>query len=176
MGLDQHNRLLVVEKVRTQLVTDEPPAHGHGPCSHPRFASNDPRRHARPTAGDPVNGPAEAAYSGGVRRLLLVVAAALTAATLVSCSQSEISAADAYKVGCPAVDVAVAGGSVANKATVAGLRALRDSNQLNPQAQEWLTAAVQAIETADVDALPAGARQTLVDGCADNGYPLQNLA
>ena len=74
---------------------------------------------------------------------MLALAALVTALTLTSCAQTGVSAADAYKIGCPAVDSALGGGTVVNKVSVAGLKALRDSNQLGPEAQTWLVAVIR---------------------------------
>lgn len=105
----------------------------------------------------------------------MAAAVLASTATLTACAESGLTAQDAYQVGCPAVDAAVGGGSVVNTATVAGMKALRDSDQLNPEAQRWLVAAIGAIESADPNAMPADARKLVVDGCADHGYPLRNL-
>jgi len=93
---------------------------------------------------------------------------------LAGCS-SAISAEDAYKVGCPAVDSAAGGGSLVSKATVAGLKQVRDSGALDPGAQRWLDAAVSLLESDDPSAVSAEAKKVIIDGCADNGYPLRNL-
>jgi hypothetical protein len=71
------------------------------------------------------------------------------------------------------VDAAVAGGSIAGEATVSGLKALRDSGQLDPEPQRWLDTAIAVIE--DPDNAPPEAKQLILDGCSDNGYPLRNL-
>jgi hypothetical protein len=63
-----------------------------------------------------------------VAAVLLGVAAV---AGLASCS-SEVTAEDVYKVGCPAVDSAVGGGSLVGKATVAGLKKLSESGTRSP--------------------------------------------
>ena len=93
---------------------------------------------------------------------------------LASCAQTGVSAADAYRVGCPAVDSAVAGGSVAGQAAVTGLKALRDSGTLDPQPTQWLDAAIGALE--DPQDVPPEAKALIVDGCAAQGYPLRDLS
>ena len=116
-----------------------------------------------------------AAYAGGMRKIaaaLLISVAAF--AGLVSCS-SGVSAADAYKIGCPAVDSAAAGGSVVGKASVAGLKKLRDSGTLDPEPQKWLDAVISLLESDDPNQVSGEARKLIIDGCAENGYPLRNL-
>ena len=111
-----------------------------------------------------------------LRRLGLLLAAVLIAAVgLTACSSDSAGAEDAYKIGCPAVDAAVAGGSVANQAAVKALQAAHDSGQLDPEPMKWVEAALAALSSADPNDLPADARTLLVDGCADHGYTLQNL-
>jgi hypothetical protein len=102
-----------------------------------------------------------------------LVLAALALAASSGCAETGVSANDAYKIGCPAVDAAAAGGSAASSATAAGLKALRDSNQLAPEAQAWVEAAVAALE--NPDSLPADTKKMIIDGCERNGYRLQNL-
>lgn len=106
---------------------------------------------------------------------LAVAAAALALGGLAACSETGVSPADAYKIGCPALDAAAAGGSAVNSAGVTGLKVLRDSGQLGPEAQTWLEAAIAALESGRPEELPAEAKALLVDGCARNGYQLQNL-
>ncbi len=106
---------------------------------------------------------------------MLALAALVTALTLTSCAQTGVSAADAYKIGCPAVDSALGGGTVVNQVSVAGLKALRDSNQLGPEAQTWLVAVIQTLESSRPEDMPADAKKLIVDGCQQNGYELQNL-
>ena len=113
-----------------------------------------------------------------LRRLALpaaVLAAAGTLTSLTSCTTADIQAEDVYRIGCPAVDAAVSGGSLTNKAAVAGLRQLRDSGQLNPDATSWVDATIGLLEATKPEDVPADARRLIVDGCAANGYPLQNL-
>jgi hypothetical protein len=94
---------------------------------------------------------------------------------LAACSPNGGSAQDAYRIGCPALDAAVSGSGTVKGATIKGLEVIRDSGQLDPQPQEWLDAAIKGLTAASPKDLPADARKTLVDGCADHGYPLKNL-
>ena len=103
---------------------------------------------------------------------LLVGLAALVG--LAGCSEG-VSAEDAYKIGCPAVDSAVGGGSLVNRATVAGLKQLRDSGALDAEPQRWIEATISLLESDDPSAVSAEAKKLIIDGCADNGYPLRNL-
>jgi hypothetical protein len=103
---------------------------------------------------------------------LLVGLAALVG--LSACS-SGISAADAYKIGCPAVDTAAGGSSLVNKATVAGLKQLRDSGALAAEPQRWLDATIALLDSEDPNAVSAEVKQIVLNGCAENGYPLRNL-
>jgi hypothetical protein len=93
---------------------------------------------------------------------------------LSSCS-SGITAEDAYKIGCPAVDSAVGGGSFVSKATVAGLKKLSASGTLDPEPQKWLDATISLLESDDPSQVSSEAKQLIIDGCAKNGYPLRNL-
>lgn len=109
------------------------------------------------------------------RLALLLTAGVVVATGLTACSSDAQSAEDAYKIGCPALDAAVAGGSVANQAAVKGLEAIRDSGQLDPEPQKWVDAAISALQSGSVEDVPADARRLLVDGCAKHGYELRNL-
>lgn len=106
---------------------------------------------------------------------MLLAAGAMTLTGLTACSSDSQGAEDAYKIGCPALDAAVAGGSVANQAAVKGLQTIRDSGQLDPEPQKWVDAAIGVLESGSVQDVPAEARQLLVDGCAKHGYELRNL-
>ena len=102
----------------------------------------------------------------------LVTLAALLG--LAACS-SGISAEDAYKIGCPAVDSAAGSGSLVNKATVAGLRELSRSGVLDAEPQRWLDATISLLESDNPNAVSTETKQLIINGCADNGYPLRNL-
>ena len=94
---------------------------------------------------------------------------------LTACSSTGVSAEDAYKIGCPAVDTAAGGSSLVNKAAVAGLKELSRSGTLDPEPQRWVDAAVGLLESDDPNAVSSEAKRLITDGCADNGYPLRNL-
>jgi hypothetical protein len=95
---------------------------------------------------------------------------------LASCANAGVSAEDAYAIGCPAADAALGGGSLGSKVAVTGLTKLRDSGQLGAEATTWADATIGLLESADLNDLPAEARALVVDGCAENGYPLQNIS
>jgi hypothetical protein len=107
-----------------------------------------------------------------VAATVLVSLAAL--AGLAGCS-TQVSAEDAYKIGCPAVDSAASSGTLVNKATVAGLKQLRDSGALDAEPQRWLDATISLLESDDPSKVSTEAKQIIIQGCADNGYPLRNL-
>lgn len=111
----------------------------------------------------------------GMRRKVAGVLAAASMCGLAACANSEVSSVDAYRIGCPTLDAALAGGSVANKAGVAALRKLSEQPELGAEARQWLAAAAPVLENANADDLPADTKALLVDGCADNGFPLKNL-
>ena len=89
---------------------------------------------------------------------------------LTACSSTGISEQDAYKVGCPAVDAAAGG-----KAAVAGLKELSRSGVLDPEPQRWVDATIGLLESDNPNAVSTKAKRLVIDGCADNGYPLRNL-
>jgi hypothetical protein len=109
-----------------------------------------------------------------MRRLATALLAVLVL-TLASCTEANIEPQDAYRVGCPALDGAVASGSVTKKATVAGLRRLSESGRLDPEPQRWIDAVISVLTSSTPEDIPADTRQLIIDGCAKNGYPLQNL-
>ena len=74
-----------------------------------------------------------------------------------------------------AVDSAAGGGSLVNKATVAGLRQLSKSGVLDPEPQRWLEATIALLESDNPNAASSEAKKLIINGCADNGYPLRNL-
>ena len=110
-----------------------------------------------------------------MRRLLLAVVAMASLVGVSACSGTDIKAEDAYKIGCPAVDSTVAGGSLAGKATVAGLKKLSASGQLDPEPKKWVDATIGLLSADDPKAAPDGTKQLIIDGCAKNGYELRNL-
>lgn len=94
---------------------------------------------------------------------------------LTACSSTGVSAEDAYTIGCPAVDAAAGGRSLTGKAAVAGLKELSRSGVLDPEPQRWVDATVGLLEADNPKAVSAEAKRIILDGCADNGYPLRNL-
>ena len=110
------------------------------------------------------------------RRLAVTIAAAACLAGIAGCSGSGITETDAYKIGCPAVDAVIAGGSLGSKATVAALEKLREQPDLSADTTKWLDAAIGALKTTDPNQMPGEAKSLLVDGCANHGYPLRNLS
>jgi hypothetical protein len=106
-----------------------------------------------------------------VAAVLLGVAAVVG---LAACSP-EITAEDVYKIGCPAVDSAAGGGSLVGEATVAGLKKLSESGTLDPEPQRWLDATISLLESDDPNKVSGEAKQLIIEGCAENGYPLRNL-
>jgi len=108
----------------------------------------------------------------------VVVVTVLAVAALLgfsSCAQTELSTSDAYKIGCPAVDAAAESGSVVNKVTVAGLKKISQSGRLDPEPQRWVDATISLLESDNPKDAPSDVKKLIVDGCAKNGYPLQNL-
>ena len=106
----------------------------------------------------------------------ILVGVVLTATlALAGCGQKEVSAADAYKAGCPAVDAAAGSAPAIRKAAAAGLKQLRDSGQLDPQPTAWVDAAVEFLESDDPSKAPSETKTKLIDGCAQAGYPLKNV-
>ena len=116
-----------------------------------------------------------AAHIRPLRRLGLLLAAGLTVSGLVACSSDSPTAEDAYQIGCPALDAAMAGGSVLNEAAVKGLQAVHASGQLDPDPAKWVETAIAVLTSSNSDDIPDDARTLLVDGCAERGYQLQNL-
>ncbi|MFC7624961.1 hypothetical protein [Microlunatus sp. GCM10028923] len=108
-----------------------------------------------------------------MKRILSLLVAGVATLSFAGCAEAGISANDAYAIGCPAVDSAAATGSVANKATLAGLRALRDAKQLDADGQAWVEATITLLE--NPKEVPAEARKLIIDGCAENGHPISNL-
>ena len=108
-----------------------------------------------------------------------VVAATVLALVVLlgfsSCAEANLSASDVYKVGCPAVDAAAGGSSAVSKVTVTGLKKLSESGTLDPQPQRWLDATIGLLESDDPSKVSSEAKKLIIDGCAENGYPLQNL-
>jgi len=111
-----------------------------------------------------------------MHRVVVATVLALTALLgLSSCSQTTVNAADMYKIGCPAVDAAAEGGSVVNKVTVAGLKSLSQSGKLDPEPQRWVDATISLLESDNPQDASSDVKRLIIDGCAKNGYPLQNV-
>jgi hypothetical protein len=109
------------------------------------------------------------------RVVVTTVLAAAALLGLTSCSQAPVNAADVYKIGCPAVDAAAEGGSAVNKVTVAGLKKLSESGKLDPEPQRWVDATITLLESDNPKDAPSDVKKLIIDGCAKNGYPMQNL-
>ena len=79
-------------------------------------------------------------YAGGMRLIARFAVVVVALFGFVACSETTVTADDAYKIGCPAVGTAVAGGGIAAKATVAGLKKLSASGPARPRAAEagWM--------------------------------------
>ena len=110
-----------------------------------------------------------------MRKVLAAFMLSVVAAAGVTACSAEVTAQDAYKIGCPAVDSAVGGGSLVSKATVAGLKKLSESGTLDPEPQRWLDATISLLESDDPSHVSSEAKKLIIDGCAENGYPLRNL-
>lgn len=109
-------------------------------------------------------------------RLHIALAAVALTGTmaLTGCSQAGVTAADAYKIGCPAIDTVAASGSVVGKVALAGLTQLRDSGTVTGESKQWLDASIGFLE--NPNNADANTKKLIVDGCADNGYPLKNVS
>jgi hypothetical protein len=92
-----------------------------------------------------------------------------------SCAQTDLSVSDVYKVGCPAVDAAAGGSSAVSKLTVAGLKKVSESGRLDPEPQRWVDAVITLFDSEDPRNAPDEVQKLVIEGCAKNGYPLQNL-
>ena len=111
-----------------------------------------------------------------MRRVIVVtLLTAISVLGLTSCGQTDLKPADVYKIGCPAVDAAVEGGSMVGKVTVAGLKKLSQSGKLDADAQRWVDATISVLDSKDPKNPPADAKKLIIDGCAKHGYPVQNL-
>ena len=64
---------------------------------------------------------------------------------------------------------------MASKATVAGLKKLRDSGTLDPEPQKWVEAVISVLDSADPKKAGEDTKNLIRDGCAKHGYPLHNL-
>jgi hypothetical protein len=109
------------------------------------------------------------------RVIVATILAFIALLGLTSCSQTTVNATDMYKIGCPAVDAAAEGGSVVNKVTVAGLKSLSQSGRLDPEPQRWVDATISLLESDNPQDASSDVKRLIIDGCAKNGYPLQNV-
>jgi len=92
---------------------------------------------------------------------------------LTGCTQANLTASDAYKVGCPALDAVAASGSVVGKVALAGMQQLHDSGAVTGEAKQWVEVSIQFLS--DPNKVSAEQKQQLKDGCAANGYTLKNV-
>jgi hypothetical protein len=123
-----------------------------------------------------TSSPKGPAYARCMRRVFIATVLAVAALVgLTSCGQTTVNAADVYKIGCPAIDAAAESGSVVNKVTLAGLKKLSESGKLAPDPQRWVDATIQLLESDNPKDAPSDVKKLIIDGCAKNGYPLQNL-
>jgi hypothetical protein len=109
------------------------------------------------------------------RVIVATLLAACAPLGLASCSQTDIQPGDVYKIDCPAVDAAVGGGAAVSTVTVAGLKKLSESGRLDPEPQKWVDATISLLESDDPKNPPSDVKKLIIDGCAKNGYQLQNL-
>ncbi len=112
-------------------------------------------------------------YTCCMHRSRLFAAVAAGAVVLSGCAEAGLSAQDAYKVGCPAIDAVAASGSAVGKVAVAGLEQLRDSGSVTGESKQWLDLSIDFLK--DPGTMPAESKRLLVDGCSANGYTLQNV-
>ena len=108
-------------------------------------------------------------------KIVSASAAVAAAVGLAGCSQTSVTSADAYKIGCPAIDATVASGSVANRVAVSTLQEVRDRAHPSKQTKRWLNASIDLLTAENPDAVSPRAKKLIIDGCKRNGYPLQNL-
>lgn len=102
-----------------------------------------------------------------------VSAVAAGAIALTGCAQAGVSAADAYRIGCPALDAVAGSGTVVGKVALTGLEKLRDAGQLANEYKQWVDAAIQFLK--DPATVDPAQKKLIKDGCAANGYPVKNL-
>lgn len=109
-----------------------------------------------------------------MRQWRLLAAAAAGAVVLSGCAEAGVTAQDAYKVGCPAIDAVAASGSTVGKVAVVGLEKLRESGSVKGEGARWLDLSIDFLK--NPEKVPAEGKKLLVDGCAANGYTLQNVS
>jgi hypothetical protein len=110
----------------------------------------------------------------GSKIVSISVAVAATVA-LAGCSQTDLTAEDAYKIGCPAIDATVASGAVANDVAVTTLKEVRDRSHPSKDTKKWLNAAIGLLTSDHPNRESRQAKKLIINGCKENGYPLQNL-
>lgn len=103
----------------------------------------------------------------------LLIGGALGVLALTGCAQAGLSEADAYKVGCPALDAVAASGSVVGKVALTGLEQLRDSGSVTGESRQWLDVTVDFL--ANPEKVSDENKKMIRDGCAAHGYKLQNF-
>lgn len=108
-------------------------------------------------------------------KIASATAALLGVVGLVGCSQTTLTAEDAYKIGCPAIDATVASGSVANDVAVATLKEVRDRGNPSPEAKKWLDASIELLTADDPGQVSKQTKKLIINGCERAGHPLQNL-
>ena len=109
-----------------------------------------------------------------MRRVSLFAAVAVGAVVLAGCAETGLTAQDAYKVGCPAIDAVAASGSTVGKVAVAGLEKLRESGSVTGEGAHWLDLSIDFLK--NPEKVPAEGKKLLIDGCAANDYTLQNIS
>lgn len=103
----------------------------------------------------------------------LAAAAAVGVLTFAGCAEAGLTAEDAYRVGCPALDAVAASGETVGKVALVGLEKLRDSGQVSGEAKVWVERSITFL--GDPDKVSEADKQFLRDGCAAHGYTLQNF-
>ena len=110
-----------------------------------------------------------------MRRIVLALGAVVTALTLTSCADTGVSASDAYKIGCPAVDSVLGGSTWPTTSRSPGSRRCATPGSSAPRLRAGWTRSSPRLESSDPKDMPADAKKIIVDGCEQNGYQLQNL-
>lgn len=106
-------------------------------------------------------------------QLRLAAAAAAGVLSLAGCAEAGLTAEDAYRVGCPALDAVAASGSTVGKVALVGLEKLRDSGQVSGEAKQWVERSISFLS--EPDKVSDADKKLLRDGCAAHGYTLQNF-
>jgi hypothetical protein len=90
-------------------------------------------------------------------------------------TSTTIDSADAYNVGCPAVDTALGAGYLARKAASVVLGKLAGNDNLSSDQREWLKDAKELVSASKPDDVPGSVRGRISKACKDHGHPLSNL-